>query len=44
MSTIEHPSAEEFPEPKPDVRYLPADDVGRTVEALRVEDGTVDRD
>ena len=28
------PSSGEFSEPEPDVRYLPADDAGRTVEAL----------
>ena len=37
MSTIERPSPNEFAEPEPDVRYLPADDAGPTVEALGAE-------
>jgi len=35
MSTIEALNPDGFPEPEPDVRYLPLDDAGPTVEALR---------
>lgn len=35
MSTIEALDPDGFPEPEPDVRYLPVDDAGPTVKALR---------
>jgi hypothetical protein len=37
MSRIERPSPNEFSEPEPEVRYLPVDDAGPTVEALGSE-------